>query len=114
MSRLSRRSLLTGGWFEEATPPSEPEPRTPVHWHRKTSRPPIDNGPKVARVLTFSCLNQLGGFCGTCVERCPVPGAIRMDGRTPTVATDVCDGCGICSDLCPAPGNAIVLGPRLI
>jgi Pyruvate/2-oxoacid:ferredoxin oxidoreductase delta subunit len=55
-----------------------------------------------------ACLNTGADFCATCVERCPVPGAIRLDGRHPAVLA-ACTGCGVCVPLCPAPGGAMML-----
>jgi len=48
-------------------------------------------------------------FCGTCVERCPVPGAMRLGGGRPVVDKALCDGCGVCQQVCPAPRLAIDL-----
>ena len=64
-----------------------------------------------ASVNPLSCLNALGGFCSVCVERCPTPGAMRLDGRAVVVDAAACTGCGQCAWVCPAPGGAIALRP---
>lgn len=51
-------------------------------------------------------------FCAVCVERCPVPGAMRVERGIPMVVTDHCTGCGVCHDVCPAPTNAVLVIPR--
>lgn len=75
-------------------------------------RPDLSVKMGTAQIQTFSCLNTLGGFCSVCVERCPVPGAIRLDGRRVVVDADACTGCGICAYACPAPGTAILVLPE--
>jgi MauM/NapG family ferredoxin protein len=64
-----------------------------------------------ACVRETECLNRLGSPCATCVERCPVPGAIRLGARTPIVEPGVCTGCGVCAHVCPAPTKAILILP---
>lgn len=67
---------------------------------------------RVAIVQGRHCLAYQRSFCSTCVEHCPLPGAlIRRDGL-PMVDASVCDGCGLCQEACPAPTNAILLLPR--
>lgn len=51
-------------------------------------------------------------FCTVCSERCPVPGAIRLDKGIPMVVAERCDGCGVCHTVCPAPTKAAMLLPR--
>ncbi len=51
-------------------------------------------------------------FCTVCSERCPVPGAMKVDKGMPMVVTDFCTGCGVCHDVCPAPTNAVLVLPR--
>ncbi len=63
------------------------------------------------RVRTGHCLAWQGSFCSTCVERCPIPGAIVMDAGRPRVVAERCDGCGTCVRVCPAPLNAFELRP---
>jgi ferredoxin-type protein NapG len=64
-----------------------------------------------ARVLELDCLNRLGTSCTTCIEHCPVPGAIAQAGSLPVIDPRLCSGCGICLHVCPAPGKAIALLP---
>jgi len=66
---------------------------------------------RVAVVQGRFCL-ALTSFCRVCVERCPVPGAMKPERGMPLVVPDVCTGCGICQEVCPAPRNAILLLPR--
>jgi Fe-S-cluster-containing hydrogenase component 2 len=65
----------------------------------------------VAQVQPYSCLGARGQVCTVCAERCPVPGAVRVEGLRVSIAADLCTGCGECRDACPAPGGAIVLWP---
>ncbi len=51
-------------------------------------------------------------FCSVCSERCPVPGAMKVERGIPSVVLDVCTGCGVCHDVCPAPTNAVLVVPR--
>ncbi len=108
---MSRRSLL--GWMlpHRADPSSlgagGGPPATPP---RRAAALELA-GPKVAVISTFGCLNAGADFCATCVERCPEPGAIRLDGRRVVVDAERCTGCGVCVPLCPAPGGAILLKP---
>ncbi|MEZ6235155.1 MAG: 4Fe-4S binding protein [Phycisphaerales bacterium] len=74
-----------------------------------TRNQPLKMG--VAWIQTMACLAHTGSFCSTCSERCPVPGAIRVDRGRPTIDPDACTGCGTCVHVCPAPSNAIVLMP---
>lgn len=66
---------------------------------------------KVAVVQGRFCL-ALTSFCSACVERCPVPGAMKKERGMPMVVADLCTGCGICQDVCPAPRNAVLLLER--
>lgn len=112
---MSRRALL--GWMlppTEATPaPVEAPPLRGrvVPQRARLREAPAVAGPRVAVVSTFACLNAGADFCATCVERCPEPGAIRVEGRRVVVDPAVCNGCGVCVPLCPAPGGAILLMP---
>ncbi|MCY1022779.1 4Fe-4S dicluster domain-containing protein [Pyxidicoccus sp. MSG2] len=63
------------------------------------------------RVRTQHCLAWQGSFCTTCVERCPVEGAIVVEAGRPRVVAANCDGCGTCVRACPAPINAFELLP---
>lgn len=83
---LTRRDLLSGRWS-----PAEPEA----------------SARRVARIEPRLCV----AFCATCVERCPVPGAlVRVEGR-PAV-TAACDGCGLCLQVCPSPFAPVELAAR--
>jgi len=66
---------------------------------------------KVAIVQGRFCL-ALTSFCSACVERCPVPGAMKKERGMPMVVADACTGCGLCQEICPAPRNAVLLMPR--
>lgn len=66
---------------------------------------------KVAIIQGRFCI-ALTSFCATCVERCPVSGAMKKERGMPMVVADVCTGCGICHDVCPAPRNAVLMLPR--
>lgn len=58
-----------------------------------------------------NCLAHRGTLCTTCSERCPVPGALRVDGGKPAIQDATCTGCGVCAQVCPAPINAIAILP---
>jgi ferredoxin-type protein NapG len=64
-----------------------------------------------ARIESFSCLAWQGSFCTVCLEQCPVPDAIVLEGGKPRIVEPVCTGCGVCQYVCPAPENAILLLP---
>lgn len=66
-----------------------------------------------ARIDRFACLASATQSCTTCIEHCPVPGAITLVGAVPTVSVDLCDGCGACERACPAPQGAIRVLPVL-
>ena len=106
MSGLSRRAFLFG--LSELTP-REAEVSLPPP--RRAAAVPRDDA-AVARLLPTACLAFRGTPCTSCVERCPVPGALRLVGERPTIDRDRCDGCGECIDVCPAPVPAIVRDPR--
>ena len=79
----------------------------------KAEQPAAASAPvaKVAIVQGRFCI-ALTSFCAACVERCPVPGAMKKERGMPMVVADVCTGCGICHDVCPAPRNAVLMLPR--
>lgn len=64
-----------------------------------------------ARIVDHSCLAVRGVGCSTCVEQCPVPGAIRLERGRPRIDPEHCTGCGVCLFVCPAPQKAILLLP---
>lgn len=66
-----------------------------------------------ASIDTLSCLAHQGSFCSTCVERCPVRGAITVATGRPVVDAEVCVGCGVCQHVCPAPLGAARVLPAL-
>ena len=66
----------------------------------------------VAVIAGRNCLAYQNSFCSTCVERCPVPGAIVTERGAPRIDPSACTGCRVCADVCPAPLNAIQLIPR--
>lgn len=65
-----------------------------------------------ARISTVDCLAHQGTTCSSCIERCPVEGAIQLTGGRPQVSAERCTGCGICHHVCPAPRNAVLVMPR--
>lgn len=65
----------------------------------------------IARIQPLDCLAHQGTTCITCVERCPVPGAIRLDGARPVIDPALCTGCGVCHHVCPSPRNAVLVLP---
>lgn len=65
----------------------------------------------IAKIDVVNCLPYQGRACSKCVEECPVPGAIQLDGDRPKIMEDICTGCGVCQFVCPAPDNAILLMP---
>lgn len=73
--------------------------------------PAPDAQPKVAVIQGRFCLAYTS-FCTVCSERCPVPGAMKVEKGIPMVVTDTCTGCGICHEVCPAPTNAVLVLPR--
>jgi MauM/NapG family ferredoxin protein len=64
-----------------------------------------------ARISPLDCLAHQGGMCSICVERCPVPGAMRREAGKPVIDEDACVGCGVCQHVCPAPVNAVLVLP---
>lgn len=66
----------------------------------------------VATIQSFDCLARGGQICTVCSERCPVPGAVTLEGTRVRISPESCTGCGTCVDVCPAPTPAIVLWPR--
>jgi len=48
--------------------------------------------------------------CGACVAACPVPGAIRLDGKLAVVDKGLCQGHGECVKACPVNGILLTSG----
>jgi ferredoxin len=101
----SPRGTLAG---EGGTPLTAPVSGPAV---RQEARPATPRLGATVRVRTGFCLAWQGSFCSTCVERCPIPGAIVMEAGRPRVVDERCDGCGTCVRVCPAPFNAFELRP---
>lgn len=68
--------------------------------------------PGLALIQPGHCLTYQQQVCTSCLERCPEPGAIKLDGLHPRVIPDACTGCGTCHEICPAPVNAIIMLPK--
>jgi ferredoxin len=77
-----------------------------------TPQTPADATPLVAVVQGRFCLAYQRSFCSTCVERCPVAGAITLEQGLPRINPTLCNGCRLCHEVCPAPRNAILLLPK--
>lgn len=110
MSALSRRDLFRtffGRGREKTETSPEPLDESPV-----TIPKTIEEDPPLALILDRFCLAWQGSFCSTCVERCPIPGAITTEMGRPRVIPDLCNGCKVCHDVCPAPKNAVFLVTR--
>jgi Na+-translocating ferredoxin:NAD+ oxidoreductase RNF subunit RnfB len=73
--------------------------------------PAADPQPKVAIIQGRFCLAYTS-FCTVCSERCPVPGAMKVENGIPMVVAGACTGCGVCHEVCPAPRNAVLMLPR--
>src|SRR5512145_2720193 len=48
--------------------------------------------------------------CGACVSACPVPGAIRLEGKLAVVDKGLCQGHGECVKACPVNGIVLTSG----
>ena len=80
---------------------------------RKPASPQLITEPqdRVAVIQGRFCLAYTS-FCSVCSERCPVPGAMKVEKGIPMVVSDACTGCGVCHEVCPAPTNAVLVLPR--
>lgn len=67
----------------------------------------------VAWIGILDCLAHQGSFCSTCVERCPVSGAIEVNAGRPRIVESQCVGCGLCQYVCPAPNPAPIIRPNM-
>ena len=70
---------------------------------------PIKMG--TAKIVPFHCLSGPPGFCSSCLDQCPVEGAITLQGQFPVIQSQACTGCGVCQHVCPAPTNAVLILP---
>ncbi len=111
MSRaVSRRAWLRGGWLAELVQSASATAATAAEASTASAAAPrAEPQRRVAKILRAHCIASASMFCGTCVERCPVPGAMRLGGGRPVVDKALCDGCGVCQQVCPAPRLAIDL-----
>lgn len=100
---ISRRDLFSGFIRRAKNIAHPPEPEIP---ETKSVEP------RVAIVQGRFCLAYQKSFCSTCIERCPIEGAIILRDNLPMVNANLCDGCGICHQLCPASRNAILMMPK--
>lgn len=66
-----------------------------------------------AVIAAHDCLAYQSATCSVCVERCPVPGALRLEAGRPVVDASRCTGCGVCQHVCPSPRNAVIVLPAL-
>ncbi|MFN7141653.1 MAG: hypothetical protein ACK4UN_20205 [Limisphaerales bacterium] len=101
---FSRRDLFSG-FFRRARNIAHPEQKPAASTAAPTT-------PKVAIIQGRFCLAYQKSFCSTCIERCPIEGAISLRDNLPMVNPELCNGCRICHQLCPAPRNAILMLPK--
>lgn len=66
---------------------------------------PAADGPLHAIVRADVCVG-----CGTCVDACPEPGAIRIENKLAIVNLDLCKGHGSCATACPVNGILVTSG----
>jgi thioredoxin reductase/Pyruvate/2-oxoacid:ferredoxin oxidoreductase delta subunit len=64
-----------------------------------------DDGREHALVRADVCVG-----CGACVPACPVPGAIRLEGKLAVVDRALCSGHGKCAEACPVGGILLTTG----
>jgi len=67
--------------------------------------------PQVAVISGRNCLAYQRSFCSSCVERCPVEGAITSQQGLPRVNPEACIGCLVCFEVFTAPTKAIIFVP---
>lgn len=115
---LSRRDMLARLFqpvkraAAAASPTAPAAPVPPAPRPRSTERAPIVPYSTIAVIAGRECLAYQGTSCTTCVDRCPVPGALVLTQGLPRVEPSICTGCRICHEVCPAPGLAIRIVPR--
>jgi thioredoxin reductase (NADPH) len=66
---------------------------------------PGEDGPVHAVVRADMCVG-----CGTCADACPVPGAIRVEGKLAVVERGLCEGHGECAKACPVGAISVASG----
>jgi ferredoxin len=66
-----------------------------------------------AKIAPSACLAYRGVACTSCVDDCPVPGAMELAHGRPRIIASACTGCGVCHQVCPAPRNAVLLVPGI-
>jgi len=64
-----------------------------------------DGAPAHALVRADLCVG-----CGTCVDACPHPGALRLVDKVATVDRALCEGAGSCAAACPVGAIAVSSG----
>lgn len=113
---FARRGLFSLGALRAALG-ADPQPaprRAPPLVSLLQHAPPPASAPRTggrAVIAVYDCLAHRGTTCSTCVERCPVPGAIRLVAGRPVVEAASCTGCGVCQEVCPSPRNAVIIAP---
>lgn len=95
---ISRRRWLASVWNPPRTAERGPDGDPEAH--------------QVAVIQGRRCLAYRSLFCSTCVERCPVEGAIVVKQGIPRIVASACTGCGECRQVCPAPENAVLMIPK--
>lgn len=110
-SGLSRRGLFS--LFGRSLRGPAEATKAVVETAVSESRAPEPTAPqdRVAVIQGRFCLAYTS-FCSVCAERCPVPGAMKVEKGIPMIVPDTCTGCGVCHDVCPAPTNAVLVIPR--
>lgn len=62
-----------------------------------------------AQFIQHECLVWQNLICTTCVEHCPVDGAILTTMGRLAIDAAKCTGCGLCVEVCPAPQKAVMV-----
>jgi len=73
---------------------------------------PVADYSHIAVIAGRHCLAYQGTACTTCIEHCPVSGAIVIEQGLPRIVPAICTGCRLCVEACPAPEQAILIVPR--